>query len=101
MSFEVEVISSANIDLENGVEYYLAINKALAIKFLAEFQEMLILLEESPFFQVKYDMVRTVQLRSFPYLIHFMVNEKESRVIILAIVFGKQKKTNFRERTSE
>jgi toxin ParE1/3/4 len=101
MSFEVEVISSAQSDLENGVQYYLAINTLLAAKFLSEFHLVLNQLEENPFFQIKYDTIRTIQLQSFPYLVHFSVNEKESRVIILAIVFGKLKKTNFSSRISE
>ena len=98
MGFDVRLIPSANLDLQRGIEYYLPFSKNLASKFLDEFYLILKQLEENPFFQIQLEPVRTIKLKHFPYIVHFIVDEISHKVIIIAIVFGKQKKTNFSER---
>lgn len=98
MAFKVKLLHSAQKDLEDAIGYYHKINTALAKRFYTEFIELSNILENNPFFEIKYHSIRTHRLRSFPYLVHFFINENSKLVVILAIVFGKRKKTNFGDR---
>lgn len=101
MAFKVKLLISARKDLEDAVEYYHKINPVLAKRFYDEFIELNLLLEKNPFFEIKYNFIRTYKLRSFPYLVHFLINEKSNLGMILAIVFGWRGKTNFEDRLSD
>jgi hypothetical protein len=37
-------------------------------------------------FQLKYNQVRTLLLKQFPYHIHFFIDEPNQRIVILAII---------------
>ena len=95
MGFKVLLAFSAEKDLEDAIDYYHQINQILPERFYDEFLELILLLETNPYFQKKYDLARTFKLKSFPYLVHFVINEECRVVKIIAIVFGRQEKTNF------
>lgn len=101
MSYKVTLLLSAQKDLEDALDYYAEINKALTTKFYEEFLQLNAILEQNPFFKTQYHTVRTYRLKSFPYLVHFVINEELNRVTIIAIVFGKQEKTTFDDRFIE
>lgn len=98
MSYKVTLLLSAQKDLEIVLEYYNEISGALTTQFYREFVEMNSILEQNPFFKITYHSVRTYKLKTFPYLVHFVINEELNLVTIIAIVFGKQEKTNFGDR---
>lgn len=95
MAFEVNLSPSAKMDLEETFEYYNQASWSTAKKFYSEFINLHALLQQNPFFEIKYDVVRTCKLKSFPYVIHFIINEEQTNVTIIGIVFGGQKKINF------
>ena len=98
MAFKVKVRASAKKDLFKAIEYYEEINQTLAKRFHSEFLELNTFLETNPHFAIKYKYIRTFKLRSFPYVVHFVINEKDQIVTIIAITFGKQQKTDFEYR---
>ena len=92
------MIPSAQKEFEEALEYYQKISPRLLQKFYSEFVELHELLEQNPFFEIRYSTVRAYKLKSFPYMVHFLINEESKKVIIIAIVFGKMKKTTFEDR---
>lgn len=101
MVFKVKLIRSAQIDLADAIDYYYRIHPNLSLRFHDELMDLYGILEKNPFFSEKYRTVRTCNLKSFPYLIHFVIDEDVKQVLILAIVFGRMEKTTFEERISE
>ncbi len=95
MAFDVLLIQSAEKDLNSAIEYYNKINTGLARKFYDEFLLVDSQLKTNPFFEIRYKNIRLLKLKSFPYLVHFFINEPLNQVVIIAIVFGKQERTNF------
>ena len=98
MAFKVKLKASAKKDLFKAIEYYEEINQSLSERFYAEFLELRALFQTNPFFIIKYRSIRTYKLKSFPYVVHFVVNEENQLVTIIAIIFGKQQRTNFEYR---
>ena len=55
-------------------------------RFLAEIRNASNVLKLNPHFQVRYDAVRCLKVKSFPYSIHYLINEETSIVIIQAVI---------------
>lgn len=64
--------------------------KVLGEKFLLDYENQLNTLYNFPFFEEKYNIVRVLPLKKFPYLIHFTVNESEKTVSIQAVTNNHQ-----------
>lgn len=78
-SFKNRPIVEADIIL--AVEYYKEINPALAKEFLSRIREAKKHIAQTPFgFQVKYNNVRTLSLKQFPYLIHYLIDEDHKQI---------------------
>ena len=79
-------------DLEEAVAYYNEQSPGLGNRFLSDFSLTRKAIELNPFFSsVKYDEVRCAGLKRFPFSIHYTVNKKKGRIIIIA-VFNTWKK---------
>jgi mRNA-degrading endonuclease RelE of RelBE toxin-antitoxin system len=73
-------------DIIIAVEHYKEINLLLAKQFLLRIKEAKKHIAQTPFgFQVKYNNVRTVSLKQFPYLIHYLIDDDQKQIVILAI----------------
>ena len=59
-------------------------------KFLLDYEDHLKTLYKIPFFEEKYNIVRILPLKKFPYTIHFTVDEDEKTVSIQAITSNHQ-----------
>ena len=85
MSFVVKILKRADLELEEIFLYYESISNDLADKFLSEYENHLNTLENIPFFEVKYNIIRKLPIKKFPYTIHFRVEENEKIVYIEAL----------------
>lgn len=84
------------IDLLAAVKYYNEINPALAKQFLARINEAKDYLQNFPLgFQIKYNQVRTVLVKQFPYQIHYLINEERKQIVILAIIHSYRKPVDY------
>jgi plasmid stabilization system protein ParE len=73
-------------DIEEAKDYYENIQKGLGKRFVNQLQIALLSLKRNPFFaSVRYDDIRCVQIKRFPYLIHYHVDEKDFIVTIIAV----------------
>ncbi len=87
------------VDILNAVEFYKEINPNLAHQFLFRLKETVTFIEKAPFaFQIKYKHVRTALVEQFPYHIHFLIDEKRSCVVILALIHAHRKPIDYSER---
>jgi len=43
-------------------------------------------LRQNPYFQVRYEDIRCLPLKKYPYMIHFVVEEVRERVVVLGII---------------
>jgi hypothetical protein len=62
----------------------------LGNRFLIDYENLIDTLETYPFFEEKYNIVRILPLKKFPYTIHFTVDEFEKTVSIQAVTSNHQ-----------
>lgn len=62
----------------------------MGTKFNDEFDNYVETLKTFPFFEEKYNIVRILPLKKFPYTIHFTVDEDEKTVSIQAVTSNHQ-----------
>ena len=75
------------VDIIEAVDYYKNINPELAKQFLFRIREAKAYIARSPFgFQIKYNTVRTLLLKQFPYHIHYLIDDTKQQIIILAVI---------------
>ncbi len=90
---------AVNTDVIDAVDYYKKINPKLAEQFLVRIEEAIIYIAEYPKgFQIKYKNVRTLMLKQFPYHIHYIVNEEENEIVILAIIHAYKAPEDYSKR---
>ncbi|MCF8257574.1 MAG: type II toxin-antitoxin system RelE/ParE family toxin [Flavobacteriales bacterium] len=85
MEFEVIILATALADVQDAVDYYDEQSIGLGEKFEAELNAFLITLESNPFFQNRYDEVRCLPLKKFPYMVHFTVDRQAQLVVVHAV----------------
>lgn len=81
MAFEVITLQSAEIDVENAVEWYEKQRAFLGLKFYDEFLLCLYKLAESPqHYGHAYKSFRQIVLPTFPYKIIYLITANEVAV---------------------
>jgi len=86
MDLEVYIEPEAHQDIQQGVDWYNQQIENLGYKFYDEIENTLNLIQSNPYFQIRYDQVRCIPLKKFPYMIHFTVHESDQIIIIQSIL---------------
>jgi hypothetical protein len=89
-NFKIQILTRAKLEIDEAAIYYESKSKGLGKLFYLEFKSYRKTLENTPFFEEKYNIVRTLPLRKFPYTIHFKVDESKKIVFILALTSNYQ-----------
>lgn len=76
----------AHSHISDASKYYNSKSKGLGIKFYKEAKKTVNILTKSPYFQVRYDNIRCLPFKTFPYMIHFELDEKKYIIYIHAII---------------
>ena len=83
-------------DILQAVDYYKNISPHLSRQFLIRIREAKNFIAQYPLgFEVKYKTVRTLLLKQFPYHIHYLVDEGNKQIIILAIIHAYKNPQDF------
>ena len=65
-------------DIEEAKGYHENFQKGLGKKFVSQLQSSLNAVKRNPYFSsVRYEDIRCAQIKRFPYLIHYHINENE------------------------
>jgi hypothetical protein len=86
MRFEILLEPYAIIDIQEAIAFYDTEHQGLGRKFENSLNRLFVGLEKYPFYAVRYDEVRCLPMRRFPFMIHFTVNEVSTQVIIRAVL---------------
>lgn len=88
--FEIVILLRAELEVDEIAEYYESLSDGLGTKFFNEYQKYVDTLNTFPFFEEKYNTVRTVPLKKFPYTIHFTVDEVNKVAAVHAVTSNYQ-----------
>lgn len=87
-SYPVIVTHKARVDIQATVRWYNSKQKGLGKRFYFFFNQAISTLQSTPFFQIRYDEIRCLKIKRFPYLIHYLVDDEH--VYILAVISTHQ-----------
>ncbi|QQQ27302.1 type II toxin-antitoxin system RelE/ParE family toxin [Chryseobacterium indoltheticum] len=85
MIFEIFQYPEADQDILAAVNYYKEISNSTASNFEKELSKAYDQLERNPFFQIRYDDVRVLPLKKFPYIILFHIDEIKKIVFVISV----------------
>ena len=96
MNYKIVIRPFVIQDVSDAVKYYKQISPQLAKKFLERVKEARDFIAENPFADdIMYKNIRVRLIKKFPYQIHYLIDEHQKRIIVLAIVFAKRKNLDF------
>lgn len=85
MPFEVLIDPLAIRDIQEAIDYYDEKAAGLGKKFESELNDQILFLTKNPFLRTRYDDVRCLVLKAFPFMIHFTLNENLQSLTIRAV----------------
>jgi plasmid stabilization system protein ParE len=85
MNYDIFLHDAAKSEIKEALNYYFNISKQVAIHFSYEIDRAIEILKLNPKFEIRYKDYRVLQIGSFPYLFHFIVNETDKRVEIYGL----------------
>lgn len=85
MVYEIFLEFRAKADIQQAIDYYDFQQAGLGKRFLMELDGHFSSLSPNPFFRVRYDNVRCLPMRKFPFLIHFIVSKEEKAVYVISV----------------
>ena len=99
MSYSLVNSPAVRLDIINATDYYKKISPELAKQFLFRIREAVAYIVRSPLgFQIKYNQVRTLLLKQFPYHIHYLIDDNKQQIVILAIIHAYKNPTDYSNR---
>ena len=83
------------------VDWYDKQSKGLGKRFYQVLQKGYRTIRKNPNFQIRYKDVRCFPLEKFPYMIHFIVEEEGTQILILEIKSTHQDPKTWEDKTDE
>ena len=90
MAYRVIVSPRAQREIEEAIDYYAQHSADAPRHFVQSLKDVYQALANNPFFRVRYKNIRAVKLRHFPYLLYFIVNERQNTVRLLSCFHGRR-----------
>jgi hypothetical protein len=86
MLFEILLSPDAISDIDYGFEFYNSKSDGLGFEFASTIDIYLIKIREVPTASaIRYDNIRVKPVSTFPYTIHYSIDENVNRIIIMRI----------------
>lgn len=84
--YKIVADPSVAIDLKEVRDFLNSRRKGYGTKFLKEYRAFLTTMETNPLFQIRYNDIHCLPLKTFKYMVHFTVDEKAKIIHIYAVL---------------
>ncbi|MGV8091139.1 MAG: type II toxin-antitoxin system RelE/ParE family toxin [Mangrovibacterium sp.] len=86
MSYKIKLDPLAKLDVDDNIDWYNQCQPKLGTRFYQNVKETIKLIKQNPYsFQEKYKNTRAVPVVTFPFTIHYWVDEKNKTIAILSV----------------
>jgi len=87
MTFQVDFVPEAKRDILDSIFWYNNQKENLGFDFYNKIEATITKVVSQPLsYAVRFKQVRAAKLEKFPYLIYFLLNEREDKIIIIAVL---------------
>jgi hypothetical protein len=87
MKFTLEFHPLVDRDVQEAITYYNSKKEGLGSIFYKALKVRYKSLKTNPFFQIRYQNIRCLPMKKFPYMIHFTLDE-DSKTVFIEGVFN-------------
>lgn len=84
--YKIVADPSVAIDLKEARDFLNSRRKGYGKKFLKEYRAFLTTMKTNPLFQIRYNEIHCLPLKTFKYMVHFTVDGKERIIHIYAVL---------------
>ena len=99
MSLSVKILPAARIDIIETIAWYNQQQTGLGKRFRIALTDAISSVRENPrLFTERYQTVRISPLKKFPYLVYYLFDEQQSRIVIVAVLHGGRDPEAWKER---
>ena len=98
-NFKIKILPRAKEEITEICCYYDSKSVGFGKIFYKILKEHISTLKNIPFFENRYNIIRVLPLKKFPYSIHFSIDEYEKIIFIKAIISDYQNPENTRIKT--
>lgn len=85
MNFKLFIQEEAIADIQEAIKYYNKQQVGLGRIFFEDLDKSINQLIINPFFQIRYENVRCLPLKKFPFMVHYTIDEGNSSLTIRAV----------------
>lgn len=91
MPYSLSYFEDARLDVKEAKAWYKEQQPGLEKRFADSIKTAIIKLQENPFaYAVRYKNIRIAHPKTFPYGIHFYIDDTKHQIVIIAIVHNKR-----------
>lgn len=73
-------------DISEAAFWYRDKKQGLGKTFVKKIRECLAIIKNNPTaFPIRYDYVRTALVETFPFMIHYIIDEEENQILVLSV----------------
>ncbi len=98
MRFRLLIQKEAHNDIQQAIDWYDKKQSGLGNKFRKDVFSCFAKLATYPYYQIRYDEVRCLPLKTFPFMLHFTVEEEDQTVTLRAVFHTSRNPENWKER---
>lgn len=85
MSYTIKLLPDARADIKDIIDYYEEQQDGLGARFFKQLVPAIRQVRQNPaIFQIRHKKVRQAPVKKFPIWIHYLIEEQEKRVVIIA-----------------
>lgn len=86
MRFKLKIDADALNDIQETFDWYELRLKGLGLRYKNQAKKQINSLKKDPYiFSIKYNEIRCRKIEKFPFLIHYLINEKTNMVTVFAV----------------
>ncbi len=101
MSFPSKILPEARFDIIETIAWYNEQQAGLGKRFRNALSETIALIREQPMlFAERYRSVRIAPLKKFPYLVYYLFDEPQQRIVVIAVLHGGRNPEAWKERVT-
>ncbi|RQP17747.1 type II toxin-antitoxin system RelE/ParE family toxin [Parapedobacter defluvii] len=98
MAFRILIDEDVRMDIQESIDWYNEQKQGLGKQFYTQVKATINRLRSNPFFQIRYDDVRCLPIKRFPFMIHFTVDESKKKVVVRAVFHTSRAPENWQTR---
>ncbi|MEO1020993.1 MAG: hypothetical protein AAFW89_00500 [Bacteroidota bacterium] len=85
MELALDIDKRAVQDIQEAINYYEDQEIGLGKEFEEYVNNTLNKLKLSPYYQIRYQDIRCLPLQKYPFMVHYRIEEKHRRILIIAV----------------